>query len=291
MMMITTTKRVQTIRKITIKNDRKEKVKSLGDGVIKFYLSSNPTASSTNPEMSGGEFMGLYKNKNKNNDRNNRLLMNLFNRNLNKSLHLMPVENFQKVIEENFSTHIVKFKYHNIFLDSTSLKFSGNHRGIDMARELNANADTKSSFQNNSTVILSTNNYPKCTKPSVIARLHVYPRRIQYANENRHLKFQRSSICSTLTMLNTNNIFSVQMIMEKMPRIVAENYRGNYMMTWRLKPFLLYNIHDPVTVQASETLQQHIDKFHNMINAPRLMMEQLQFNAFEITLLEFFKIR
>lgn len=60
-------------------------------------------------------------------------------------------------------------------------------------------------------------------------------------------------------------------------------------MTWLLKRFFLYNIHDPVTVQVSETFQQHIDKFHNMINAPQLVLERLDFNVGEMALLDFRK--
>ena len=209
-------------------------------------------------------------------------------------------------------------KYMNNFLDATSLKT--NDRGIDMARELNSNlivfveefsnltdkfkqicghssitykplwADTKSSFQNNATVILATNQDPKCTEAAVIARLHSYPRRIQYSNVNKYLKFQRASICSAATILNINNIFAVQLIMDKMPRVVAENYKGNFMMTWILKRFFLYNIIDPVTVQTSETLQTHIDNFYSMINAPQLVLDRLEVNKGEMSTFQFRKL-
>lgn len=210
-------------------------------------------------------------------------------------------------------------KLWNNYLDSSSLKTS-DHRGVDMARELNANlivcieefvdlkekfkqicghsaitykplwSDSKSSFQNNSTVILSTNNDPKCTEDAVIARLHVYPRRIQFATMNKYLKFQRMTICSTATMLSINNIMSVQLIMEKMPRTYAENYKGNFMMIWLLKRFFLYNLIDPVTVQTSETLQYHIDNFQNMINAPQLVLERLEPHKGVMTLFQFRKL-
>lgn len=209
-------------------------------------------------------------------------------------------------------------KYYNNFMDSTSLKSS--ERGISIARELHSNLivcieefnnlnetfkqicghssvtykplwnDLKSSFQNNSTVILSTNNDPKCTEDAVIARLHIFPRRIQYTNVNRYLKFQRTTIVSTATLQNTNNIFAAQLIMEKMPRVVAENYKGNFMMTWILKRFFLYNINDPVTIQTSETLQSHIDGFRSMFNAQQLVLERLELNTGEMKLFEFRKL-
>lgn len=212
-----------------------------------------------------------------------------------------------------------KHKIYNNFLDSTSLK-SGDSRGIDMARELNGNLivcieefnnlsekfkqicghsaitykplwnDSKNSYQNNATVILSTNDDPKCTEAAVIARLHVYPRRIQYAPVNPYLKFARNSVVLTETKLSINNILAVQLIMEKMPRNLAENYKGNFMMTWLLKRFFLYNILDPVTVQASETLQQNIDNFHTMINAQQLVLDRLELNVGEMSLFQFRKI-
>lgn len=199
-------------------------------------------------------------------------------------------------------------KYYNNFLDSTSLK-QNDSRGTDMASELNANLivcieefsslsekfkqicghstitykplfnNAKISYQNNATVVLSTNNDPKCTEEAVIARLHVFPRRIQYANINKYMKFQRNTMCSSTTMLNINNIMTVQLIMEKMPRVVAENYKGNYMMTWLLKRFFLFNILDPITIQTSETLENHNKNFHNMINAQELVLERLNLNT------------
>lgn len=212
-------------------------------------------------------------------------------------------------------------KYINNFLDASSLKVSDNNRGTDMAKELNTNlivcveefsnltekfkqicghsaitykplySDIKQVFQNNATVILATNHDPKCTEEAVIARLHVYPRRIQYANVNKYMKFQRNNMCSTTTLLNVNNIMAVQMIMEKMPRVVAENYKGNYMMTWILKRFFLFNILDPITVQTSETLQNHNKSFHSMINAGEMVLERLDMNTTTtMTMFEFRKL-
>lgn len=208
-------------------------------------------------------------------------------------------------------------KYFNNVLDPSSLAQT-DHRGTDMARELNTNlivcieefnsltakfkqvcgytsvaykplfADTKVSFQNNSTVILSTNNDPKCNEEAIVARLHVYPRRIQYANVNKYLKFQRSSMLASTSLLKINNIMSVQMIMEKMPRVLAENYRGNFMMTWLLKRFFLFNIIDHVTVHTSETLQNHINNFYTMINAQEFVLQRLDMTTTStMTLVQF----
>ena len=209
-------------------------------------------------------------------------------------------------------------KHTNNFLDATSMKT--NERGIDMARELNSNlvvcveefsnlsekfkqicghssitykplwADNKSSFQNNATVLLATNNDPKCTEAAVIARLHPYPRRIQYVTVNKYSKFKRAAMCSAAIVLNVNNIFAVQLILEKMPGVMVESVKGNFMMTWILKRFFLYNILDPVTVQRSETLQKHIDGFYSMINAPQLVLDRLELNKGEMKLLQFRKL-
>ncbi|WBR61436.1 virulence associated protein E [Drosophila suzukii associated hytrosavirus 1] len=220
-------------------------------------------------------------------------------------------------ISERCRRHFNNKQFAN-YLDSSSLKT--NDRGVDMAPELNANlivcieefavlqekfklicghsaitykplwSDSKSSFQNNATVILATNNDPKCTEEAVIARLHIFPRRIQYAAVNKYLKFERINICSTATNLNINNIMTVQLIMEKIPRAHAENYRGNNMLIWILKRFFLYNIFDPITVQASETLQYHIDNFQNMINAPQIILERLEPHKGTMTLFQFRKL-
>lgn len=206
-------------------------------------------------------------------------------------------------------------KYYNNFLDSTSLRT--NERGIDIAPEMHTNLivcieeftnlderfkqlcghtaltykqlynNSKSSFQNNATIILSTNNDPTCTEEAVIARLHVYPRRIQYSILSNHMKFQRTRMCSMSTTLKINNIMTVQMIMEKMPRVFAENYSGNFMMTWILKRFFLYNILDPVTIQVSETLQTHMDNFSNMINAAELVLDRLELDTGSMALFKF----
>lgn len=222
-------------------------------------------------------------------------------------------------LNERCTRHFHNGKQPNYF-DSSSLK-TVDARGTDMAPELNANlivcieeftelkekfklicghsilsykhlyADSKVPYHNNATVILATNNDPKCNEEAVIARLHVYPRRIQYASVNKYLKFQRNTVCADTTDLMTNNIMTVQLIMENMPRTMAENYRGNYMMTWMLKRFFIYNIIDPVSVNASETLQNHNRTFFNMINAQELVINQLEVDTTtSISLLQFRKL-
>lgn len=220
-----------------------------------------------------------------------------------------------EVLKEKCNS-IYNNKYHSNYLDPTSLK-SCDNRGVDMAPELHSNLvvcieeltnlgpkfkeicghssitykplynDVKNSYQNNATLVLATNNDPKCTEAAVIARLHVFPRHIQYVLVHNYMKFQREAICSAMTMLNTNNILAVQLITEKLPRTFGENYRGNYMMTWLLKRFFLFNITDPVTVQTSDTLQYNIDKFQNQINAPQLVLESLELNKGEMSLHDF----
>lgn len=220
-------------------------------------------------------------------------------------------------ITERCSRHF-KNKYSNNFLDPSSLKPNDN-RGTDMARELNSNliisieelsslsgkfkevcgytavsykplfTDSKVAFQNNSTIILSSNNDPKCNEEAIVARLHVFPRRIQYANISKYAKFQRSSLFSSISMLKTNNIMSVQMIMEKLPRVLAENYRGNFMMTWILKRFFLFNIIDHVTIHTSETLQNNINNFHTMIDAQEFVLQRLDMSPTSIMTLNDFR--
>lgn len=211
-------------------------------------------------------------------------------------------------VNERCRRHFHNAKHTNSH-DASSLKVSADNRGTDMAPELNANlimfveefsvlkdkfkqicghsaltykhlyTDSKVVYQNNATIILATNNDPKCTEEAVIARLHVYPRRIQYATMKNYKKFPRNTMCATTSNLEINNIMTVQMIMEKMPRVLAENFRGNFMLIWLLKRFFLFNILDPVTINASETLQNHNNGFLNMINAQEMVLERLELNA------------
>lgn len=211
-------------------------------------------------------------------------------------------------------------KHHINNMDYTAL-VSNPERGSDVAPQLSANlivcieelvelkenfkllcgdsaitykrlySDSKSSFQNNSTVILSTNNDPKCSEEAVLARLHIFPRTIQYAVVNKYLKFQRNTVfCKPTADIMTNNIMSVQFIMNRMPRNIFDNHKGNSMMIWLLKKFFLRDILDPITIQTSETLQQNINTFRVMINVPQLVMEHITVGQGLMKLIEFRKL-
>ena len=139
--------------------------------------------------------------------------------------------------------------------------------------------DSRVGMQNYSTILLATNNDPKCNEEAIVERLHVFPRTIQYQTLNPTKKISRSSVINGQKLQEINNILAVQLVCEGLPRILGGSEYGNFILVWVLKRFFLNDIIDPVTIRCSRTLNNNNDKYRMMIDVNEFILRRLDLNT------------